>query len=93
MAAAQELIEQVRKELESVEARLRDPPYLQALDQGQIPKERLGVLVGEQHITIESDLRSLAVMLARSLNPRRRQLIFSLRTDDSPANHLPLSIV
>ena len=93
MTLAQELLEQIRHELAPIEVRLRDHPYLQALDQGQIPKERLGVFAGEQYVTIQSDLRSLAALLARSLDPPRRQLIFSLRVDDSPPNHLPLSIV
>ena len=93
MTSAEDLIHQIRHELEPVEAGIRDHPYLQALAQGQIPRERLGVFVGEQYVTIQSGLRSLAVMLARSLDPRRRQSIFSLCVDDSPANHLPLSIV
>ena len=93
MTSAEDLIHQIRHELAPIEARLPDQPYLQALVQGQIPRERLSVFAGEQYVAIRSDLRSLAALLARSLDPRRRQLIFSLRVDDSPPNHLPLSIV
>ena len=72
MTSAEDLIEQIRKELEPVEAQLRDHPYLRALEQNEIARDRLSVIVGEQHITIESDLRSLAAMVARCDHPRSR---------------------
>ncbi len=73
MSGAQELIEQIRKELEPVEAQLRDHPYVRALEQNEIARDSLSVIVGEQHITIESDLRSLAAMVARCDHPRSRR--------------------
>ncbi len=73
MVDAQESIEQIRKELEPVETQLRDHPYLRALEQGDIARDALNVIVGEQHITIESDLRSLAAMVARCDHPRSRR--------------------
>ena len=73
MAGGQELIEQIRKELEPVEAQLRDHQYVRALEQNEIARDSLSVIVGEQHITIESDLRSLAAMVARCDHPRSRR--------------------
>ena len=85
MVCAEDLIGQIRRELEPVEARIRDHPYLQALDQGQILKERLGIFVGEQHITIESDLRSVASMVARSEHPRTRRFFLSILPGEDAA--------
>ena len=85
MVCAEDLIGQIRRELEPVEARIRDHPYLQALDQGQILKERLGIFVGEQHITIESDLRSVAAMVARSEHPRTRRFFLSILPGEDAA--------
>lgn len=56
MTDGQELIKQIRKELEPVDARLRGHLYLRALEQNDISRECLSVIVGEQHITIESRL-------------------------------------
>ena len=39
MVDAQESIEQIRKELEPVEARLHDHPYLRALEQNDIARD------------------------------------------------------
>ncbi len=85
MAGGQELIEQIRKELEPVEARLRDHPYLRALEQSDIARECLSVIVGEQHITIESDLRSLAAMVARCDHPRSRRFFLGILPGEDAA--------
>jgi len=85
VASAEDLIQRIRHELEPVEASLRDHPYLHTLEQGQIPKERLGVFVGEQHITIESDLRSLAAMVARCDHPRSRRFFLSILSGEDAA--------
>ena len=85
MADGQELIQQIRKELEPVEARLRDHPYLRALEQIDIARECLSVIVGEQHITIESDLRSLAAMVARCDHPRSRRFFLGILPGEDAA--------
>ncbi len=85
MAGGQELIEQIRNELEPVEAQLRDHPYLRALEQNEIARDRLSVIVGEQHITIESDLRSLAAMVARCDHPRSRRFFLSILPGEDAA--------
>ena len=77
--------ELIQHELEPVEASLRDHPYLHALEQGQIPKERLGVFVDEQHTTIESDLRSLAAMVARCDHPSSRRFFLSILLGEDAA--------
>ena len=84
MPDAQELLQKIQLDLAPIEAQLRDHQYLRALEQGQIPKDRLTVFVGEQHITIESDLRSLAALVSRSAAPRSRRLfLFVLPGEDA----------
>ncbi len=85
MADGQELIEQIRKELEPVEVQLRDHLYLRALEQNDITRECLSVIVGEQHITIESDLRSLAAMVARCDHPRSRRFFLGILPGEDAA--------
>ena len=73
MAGGQELIEQIRKELEPVGTQLRDHRCLRALEQSDFARDSLSVIVGEQHTNIENDLRSLAAMVARCDHPRSRR--------------------
>lgn len=69
MPDAQELLQQIQLDLAPIEAQLQDHQYLQAIEQGQVPRDRLAVFVGEQHITIESDLRSLAALWPAPMLP------------------------
>ena len=85
MSNTQDLIEQIRSELEPVEAQLRDHPYLRALEQNEITRDGLNVIVGEQHITIESDLRSLAAMVARCDHPRSRRFFLGILPGEDAA--------
>src|ERR687895_1469193 len=85
MPDAQELLHQIQRELAPIEARLRDHPYLLALEQGRVPRERLSVFVGEQHTTIESDLRSLATLVARSDSLLGRRLFLSILPGEDTA--------
>ena len=73
MAGGQELIEQIRKELEPVGTQLRDHRCLRALEQSDFARDSLSAIVGEQHTNIENDLRSLAAMVARCDHPRSRR--------------------
>ncbi len=85
MTSAEDLIQQIRHELEPVEARIRDHPYLRALEQSDIARNSLSVIVGEQHITIESDLRSLAAMVARCDHPRSRRFFLGILPGEDAA--------
>ena len=85
MVDAQDLIQQIRDELEPVETQLRDHPYPRALEQSDIARNSLSVIVGEQHITIESDLRSLAAMVARCDHPRSRRFFLGILPGEDAA--------
>jgi len=65
MPDAKALINEIRKELESVNERLLSHPYIEALEQGKIGRENLRIFAGEQYSIIASDLRSAAHLANR----------------------------
>jgi hypothetical protein len=71
-------VEGVRKELQPVNARILSHPYLQALQAGRIPRERLQLFSTQQSHIIGSDLRSVALMVARASSERSRGFFMEL---------------
>jgi pyrroloquinoline quinone (PQQ) biosynthesis protein C len=59
------LIDEISRELQPVVDRLLSHPYVEALAPGQVPREQLRLIVGEQHAIIASDLRSVAHLIGR----------------------------
>lgn len=59
------LVRALENELRDLEKQIRSHAYLQAIDNARIPRERLKFFAGEQYHIISSDLRSVALMLAR----------------------------
>ena len=62
---ARQLIDELREELAPVEEQIRNHPYLTALENGRSSRENLKAFAGEQYNIIQSDLRSIALMVAR----------------------------
>jgi pyrroloquinoline quinone (PQQ) biosynthesis protein C len=62
---AQELVASVRSQLLPVRKRVRDHPYLKAVDDGRVDLGQLRPFVGEQFLIISSDLRSMAQLVSR----------------------------
>jgi pyrroloquinoline quinone (PQQ) biosynthesis protein C len=71
-------VESVRQELQPVNARILAHLYLQALDAGRIGRERLQLFATQQSHIIESDLRSVALMVARASSERSRGFFIEL---------------
>jgi hypothetical protein len=65
MINAQHLVEEIRRELDPVEQEIRRHPYLAALEAGRVSREALTCFAGEQHHIIQSDLRSIALLVNR----------------------------
>src|SRR5262249_15201646 len=61
MLHARALFDQIRRDLEPIDDRLLQHPYLQSLETGQIGREKLRLFAGEQYAIIASDLRSRAL--------------------------------
>ena len=85
MTKAQELLQEVIAELAPMSAQMRDHPYLIALEQGDIPRERLSAFVGEQHTIVESDMRSFAVIMSRCEAPHSREFFQGVLPDEDAA--------
>src|SRR4030042_3507848 len=65
MSRAQDLVDEIRQELRDVEARIAGHPYLRALEQGDVPREKLRLVAGEQYHIVGSDMRSFALLVSR----------------------------
>lgn len=72
------LVESVRQELQPVSAKILSHPYLQALWAGRIEKERLRTFAAQQSCIIGSDLRSVALMVARASSEGSRAFFLEL---------------
>ena len=58
MINVQRLVEEIRRELDLVEQEIRRRPYLAGLETGRVRR-----FAGEQHHVIQSDLRSVALLV------------------------------
>ena len=65
MADAPELIAETRAQLKAMEDKLVAHPYLSAVEEGRISKNKLCLFAGEQYYIINSDLRSIALLISR----------------------------
>jgi pyrroloquinoline quinone (PQQ) biosynthesis protein C len=65
MVGAKALLEGIRQDLATVTEQLLRHPYVQALEQGQIGREKLRLFAGEQYSIIASDLKSATYLLSR----------------------------
>src|SRR5439155_4842969 len=79
---ALKLIAEIREQLQPVEERLKAHPYLTALEQGDVPPQELRLIAGEQYHIINSDLRSIALLLHRHAHlPSRDYLLTFLQAE------------
>ncbi|MDY7094340.1 MAG: hypothetical protein SX243_15325 [Acidobacteriota bacterium] len=62
---ARRLVAQLRRELAPVEDQIRNHPFLDALEAGQVPVETLQGFAVEEYYIIQSDLRSQALLTSR----------------------------
>lgn len=65
MLNAKALIDKIEQELQPVNEQLLRHPYVQALEEGKIGRERLRLFAGEQYTIIGSDLKSAAHLVSR----------------------------
>jgi len=71
-------VEAVRQELQPLNGRILAHPYLQALQAGRIERERLRLFAEQQSYIIGSDLRSVALMVARASSEGSRAFFLEL---------------
>ncbi len=71
-------VEGVRRELQPLNEKILNHPYLQALEAGRIERGQLRIFAGQQSHIIGSDLRSVAQMVARASSERSRRFFLEL---------------
>lgn len=76
--AVRQLVEGTRQKLQPLNARILNHPYLQAIEAGQIDRDRLRLFAAQQAHILDSDLRSLALMVARARSESSRQFFLEL---------------
>jgi len=72
---ARQLLENTRKAIASTEDRIRRHPYLEALETKGVKKGKLALFAGQQCHIIESDLRSVALIVSRAESQRARDFL------------------
>ena len=65
MVDAKTLLEGIRQDLQTITEQLLRHPYVQALEEEKIGREKLHLFAGEQYSIIASDLKSVAYLLSR----------------------------
>jgi pyrroloquinoline quinone (PQQ) biosynthesis protein C len=72
---ARQLIEDIREDLRRLSGRIRTHPYIEALAEGRIDRERLRLFAGEQYHIIKYDMRSFALLLSRQADFQVRKFL------------------
>jgi thiaminase len=83
--SAGELVEVARRDLAEVEREIRSHRFFAALDDGRVPRERLGEFAGEQYAILSSDRRSFAALAARFPQPPPGDLFLALAAGEGQA--------
>ena len=78
MVGAKALLEGIRQDLQPVTEQLLGHPYVKALEEGQIGREKLRLFAGEQYSIIASDLKSVAYLLSRFGSAPSRDLFLGI---------------
>lgn len=91
MNDARQLVAETRAQRQAVEQKLLSHPYLAALEEALIPKEKLQLFAGEQYYIINSDLRGIALLLSRHAHlPSRNYFLGSLQGEAAARDALLL---
>jgi thiaminase len=85
MSDARKLIDNIRNELQPLHHKIIDHRYLAALESGRVARESLAVFAIQQHHIIASDLRSVALLLARHGNLASRPYLLNVLQGENGA--------
>ena len=92
MLQTRDFIEEIGRDLQPVHEQLLQHPYLRALDDGRVPREKLRLFAGEQYTTIESDLRSVAQLVSRSRDAPSRDFFLGVLQGERAAGDALLAL-
>jgi len=82
---ATDLLGEVRTQLSETERAIRDHRFLEAIERGEVSRETLGSLAGEQLTVISSDRRSFAALAARFPGGPAGELFLSMAEGEGVA--------
>nr|VFK18447.1 MAG: Pyrroloquinoline quinone (PQQ) biosynthesis protein C [Candidatus Kentron sp. LFY] len=85
MTDAQLLVQQMHRDLEPVERKIRHHPYLRAVEERRLEPLHLQSFVGEQWWIIPSDLRSIALLISRCERPDSQRFFNDVLQGESAA--------
>jgi hypothetical protein len=85
MSGASELIETIRTELKPLHQKIINHRYVVALDNGKLPRDSLMMFAIQQYHIIASDLRSVALLLARHGNLPSRPYLLNILQGENDA--------
>jgi pyrroloquinoline quinone (PQQ) biosynthesis protein C len=84
MSGARELIDTIRTELKPLHQKIISHRYVAAVENGKLSRESLAMFAIQQHHIVTSDLRSIALLLARHGNlPSRPYLLNVLQGENN----------
>ncbi|MFQ5657146.1 MAG: hypothetical protein ACE5G5_06370, partial [Candidatus Methylomirabilales bacterium] len=70
------LVEETRKDLQAVEARVRQHPYLDAVEAGRVSRDELRRFAEQQYHIISSDLRAMGILIAKADSAETREFFW-----------------
>jgi thiaminase len=76
MVDAAALMEETRRTLRAIEAQIRRHPYLDAVEAGRLSRDDLRRFAGQQYHIIGSDLRAMALMVAKAESLETREFFW-----------------
>jgi thiaminase len=85
MSDARESIETIRTELSPLHQKIIGHRYVAALEDGQVPRESLVMFALQQYHIIASDLRSVALLVARHGNLASRPYLLNILQGENDA--------
>ncbi|MEM0382041.1 MAG: TenA family transcriptional regulator [Nitrososphaerota archaeon] len=75
-------IEELRRELQELNRRVEEHPYLSEAEGSLLPKKKLRLFVENQYYIVYHDLRSLALMVSRASNSDEAEYLSRLQEGD-----------
>ncbi len=73
----EELLKNIRQELSRVEDKIREHPYVKAVERGSVARDRFKNFICEQRYIISSDLRGMAYLVSRFGEDPERQFFIN----------------
>jgi pyrroloquinoline quinone (PQQ) biosynthesis protein C len=85
MEQAKRLVEEIRQGIKPLDDTILSHPYIEAAEKGLIPREKLSHFAGEQHRIIESDIRSVALLVSRCTTEKTQRFFLDVLAGEDAA--------